>query len=282
MQFASSDDEHRPAGAGGGSPRPFGSRRPSGGETYLRDAWRGHAAQWTAWARAPMHDSYWRFHRDQFCSLLPEPRGLTLDIGAGEGRLTRHLSERGYHVVALDAAPAMALAAHDAEPTTRVVIADAAALPFADGIAELAVAFMSLHDIDDLAGAVHEVARVLRPGGHLCAAIVHPINSAGRFDGVDADARFVIDGSYLRSTHYRDEVARDGLEMTFVSAHRPLEVYTETLFDAGFLIEHIREPAVPDKAVRADRDRRWQRVPGFLHVRAVRPSSRGRQPAASW
>lgn len=53
----------------------------------LREAWESEAANWVAWARKPGHDSYWTFHRDAFLELLPAPRGLTLDIGCGEGRL---------------------------------------------------------------------------------------------------------------------------------------------------------------------------------------------------
>ena len=222
-----------------------------------------------------MHDSYWRFHRDQFLSLLPEASELTLDIGAGEGRLTRDLRRRGHRVIAADAAPALAAAAREADPTTMFVVADAAALPLADGIADLAVAFMSMHDIDDLHAAIREVARVLKPGGYLCAAIVHPLNSAGQFDGDDPDADFRIDGAYLRPSQYRDQPSRDGLSMTFVSAHRPLQDYAAALSDAGFLIQQIREPAVPERAIRSDADRRWQRLPLFLHLRAVRTPTTG-------
>ncbi|MCZ7529137.1 MAG: hypothetical protein M5U31_01605 [Acidimicrobiia bacterium] len=43
----------------------------------------------------------------------------------------------------------------------------------------------------------------------MCLAIVHPINSAGFFDGDDddRDAPFVINGSYLRATRYTDDPA---------------------------------------------------------------------------
>ena len=58
--------------------------------------------------------------------------------------------------------------------------------------------------------------------------------------------------------------------MTFVSAHRPTETYTEALSEAGFLIERLREPPVPEAAIRTERSRRWQRVPLFLHMRAVK------------
>ncbi len=32
----------------------------------LSERWERQAAQWIAWARTPGHDSFWRFHRDQF------------------------------------------------------------------------------------------------------------------------------------------------------------------------------------------------------------------------
>jgi hypothetical protein len=111
---------------------------------------------------------------------------------------------------------------------------------------------------------------VLEPGGRLCLAIVHPLNSAGAFDGPDAESPFVIDGSYLDRSHYADEIRRNGLEITFVSEHRPLQAYTEALTDAGFLIERLREPPVPEAAVTTPRNRRWQRLPLFLHMRAVK------------
>jgi hypothetical protein len=60
--------------------------------------------------------------------------------------------------------------------------------------------------------------------------------------------------------------------MTFVSAHRPLEAYTEALTNAGLLMERLREPRIPQEAVASPRNRRWVRLPLFLHVRAVKPS----------
>jgi SAM-dependent methyltransferase len=154
-----------------------------------------------------------------------------------------------------------------------VHLADAAALPFPDGAFDLVVAFMSLQDVDDLEGAVRDSARVLEPGGRLCLAVVHPINSAGSFQGEDADSPFAIQGSYLDRSYYADELRRGGIEITFVGAHRPIEAYTEALAGAGLLIEHLREPRVPEAAIERDRSRRWQRIPLFLHLRAVKPST---------
>ena len=82
-----------------------------------------------------------------------------------------------------------------------------------------------------------------------------------------ATGSFVIRDSYLDSRRYADVVERDGLQMTFTSVHRPLQAYGAALESAGLLIERIVE--VPD-----DTDPpgdRWQRIPLFLDLRAVKP-----------
>jgi len=237
----------------------------------MRSAWEESAAGVIAWFRAPGHDSYWQYHRDQFLDLLPPPGRLTLDIGCGEGRLSRDLEARGHEVVALDASPSMVAAAREADPAIETLIGDAAELPFADGYADLAVAFMSLQDIDDAAGAIREAARVLEPGGRFCLAVVHPLGSSGRFDGDEPDSPFVIRGSYLEPYRYRDTMERDGFKVTFESEHRPIQWYFAALEAAGFVVERLRETEVPEQAVTEERQRRWQRLPLFLHIRAVKP-----------
>ena len=120
--------------------------------------------------------------------------------------------------------------------------------------------------------AVAEAARLLAPGGRLCAAIPHPVNSAGAFQGHDGEAPFLIEGSYL-DTAPADWVADwGGIRMTFHSEHRPLEAYSRALEAAGLLIEAIRETRAADAVVAADPGkRRWQRIPMFLHLRALKP-----------
>jgi SAM-dependent methyltransferase len=236
----------------------------------LSERWEAEAARWIAWARAPGHDSFWRFHRDQFLQIVPPPGRRTVDIGCGEGRLTRHLKALGHNVIGVDASPSLATAARQADPAMDIRLANAAALPLDNASADLAIAFMSLQDVDDMPAAVREAARVLEPGGRLCLAIVHPINSAGRFQSEAADAPFVIGGNYLQAFDYADAIERDGLSITFHSRHRPLESYFLALEQAGLVVDALREPRVPDHAVKTGRGRRWQRLPLFLHLRARR------------
>ena len=247
-------------------------QRSAGRETALSlsDAWEREASAWTRWARAPGHDSYWRFHRDQFLALVPPPGRLTLDLGCGEGRLSRDLRTRGHRVIGIDVSPTLIAAAREADPTGDYQCADAGTLPLGDDACDLVIAFMSLQDVDDLAAVTAELGRVLAPGGCACIAIVHPLNASGKFVDEAATSPFVIRGTYLAEVEYTDFVARDGLEMTFRSRHRPLETYSRALEAAGLCIDAIREHPVPSGPDLSERSKRWQRIPLFMHLRVRR------------
>ena len=255
------------------SEKPDGIARSRRASADLRAEWERNAPGFIAWARKPNHDSYDRFHRDLFMPIVPGPGSRTLDLGCGEGRLSRDLAALGHRMVGLDASSAMVEAAVAREPSIPVCRADAARIPFADGTFDLVIAFMSLQDIDDMDGAIRESARVLEPGGRLCLAVVHPLNSAGRFESDDADGAFRIEASYLDVWYGEDTVVRDGLEVVFASAHRPLHAYVDAITESRLLIERLAEPPVPEHAIEHERSRRWQRMPLFLHMRAVKPSS---------
>jgi ubiquinone/menaquinone biosynthesis C-methylase UbiE len=82
-------------------------------------------------------------------------------------------------VIGVDLTELLARAASHHDDPVSAVVADAAALPFGDGVADLVASFMTLMDTDDFAAAVSEVGRVLRPGGRYCIAIVHPARGIG-------------------------------------------------------------------------------------------------------
>ena len=222
------------------------------------------AAEWLAWARTEGHDDYWLF-REAFFSIVPPAGVRTLEVGCGEGRVSRDLAARGHAVTAVDASPTLLRAAAAAHPEGRYLVAAADRLPFADGAFDLVVTHNVLMDVDDMPAAVMEAARVLVPGGHLCVAVTHPLADAGRWAGSAADAPFVIHGSYLAAGDLAVTVERDGLTMHFAGRTYPLEAYARALEAAGLAIECLREPPAP--AVKPDAGH-WSRIPQFLHLRA--------------
>jgi SAM-dependent methyltransferase len=234
-------------------------------------SWEWQARDWARWARTPGHDSYWVFRDPFFDAIVPAPGRLTLEVGCGEGRVARDLAQRGHMVVALDASPTLVAMAAGADPAGCYLVADAANLPFPDGAFDTVVAYNSLMDVADMPAAVQEASRVLEPGGHLCACVTHPTADAGKFQSKEPDAPFVISGSYLGRHRFGDTFERDGLEITFSGWRYSLEEYARALEDAGLVIERLREPAAPTSAL-ASRPgyERWQRLPNFLHLRAVK------------
>ena len=100
------------------------------------------------------------------------PGDRVLDLGAGSGFSSEMLARFGYEVVAVDpdhAALRNNLRRMTFDPTrieghVRVSVGIAERLPFADRSFDGAVGLNVLHHVPDLAAAISEIARVLRPG----------------------------------------------------------------------------------------------------------------------
>jgi SAM-dependent methyltransferase len=237
-----------------------------------RQHWERHSASWAAWARRPNFDAYWKYSAT-FFELVPPPGRRTLEVGCGEGRVSRDLVERGHRVVGVDASPTLIHLASDADPRSWYLQADGAVLPFASESFDLVVFYNSLMDIDDMEQSVQEAARVLQPGGALCACVTHPMADAGKFESREGNAPFTITGSYLGPRRWfsgHDE--RDGLSMDFAGWAYTLEGFFGALERAGFMIQAVREPRMDESAVRKyPSEERWQRIPNFLMWRALKP-----------
>lgn len=98
--------------------------------------------------------------------LLPENAHDVLDLGAGTGKLTTRLVERGLGVVAVDPIPEMLELLSTSLPDTTALLGTAEEIPLPDDSVDAVLVAQAWHWFDP-ERAVKEVARVLRPGGRL-------------------------------------------------------------------------------------------------------------------
>lgn len=112
--------------------------------------------------------------RDIRRKLLSQARGRTLELGAGSGLNLPHYTERVSELIVTEPSRHMLAQLREtlqddppAAGSWKLVQAGAEELPFPDRTFDTAVVTFVLCTVPDPAKALDEVARVLRPGGHL-------------------------------------------------------------------------------------------------------------------
>lgn len=255
-------------------------------DTDVRRFWEANADAWTVLARQG-YDVYRDFlNTPAFFAMLPDVRRLRgLDLGCGEGYNTRLLARRGACVTAVDISTRFLAYASGLDPAITLCAATASGLPFPARAFDFAAAFMSLMDMADLDRVVAEVYRVIKPGGFFQFSISHPcFDTPHRRNLRDAAGQtYAIEvGDYYRATSGQvDEwlfsaapaSAKAGLPKFRIPRFtRTLSVWTNTLIDAGFVLERLEEPRPSDETVRlCPVIQDAQVVSYFLHVRVRRP-----------
>jgi SAM-dependent methyltransferase len=224
--------------------------------------WARVSSEWIEWARAPNHAAFWAY-RDALIAFIGRGEGEALDVGCGEGRVSRELQACGFRVTASDPVRALVNAAREARSADEYVIASGPALPFENACFDLVV----LMDVEDVPATLREIRRVPRPSGMLVISICHPFSDRGRFANTGATSPFVAENGYFGSERFGGTEERDGHRMHFAGWSHSLEAYATALEDAGLAITSLRE-RVPQAGDAWNHMRRWTRIPLFLWLKA--------------
>lgn len=129
-----------------------------------------------------------------------------LDLGCGSGRDAAHFANR-HEVVGVDVSSGMLGEALRLHPELNLVQADGRDLPFSRGAFDAVWAMASLVHLDrrGLEEALHECARVIRPGGVLFVSL--PISEASAWRSSNGVPRWF---AYLPPDEVLSELARAG------------------------------------------------------------------------
>ncbi len=157
-----------------------------------------------------------------------------LDAGCGSGPLAAALRDSGAVVTGFDVSAAMIdLARQRLGGDADLHVADLASpLPFADAEFDDVVASLVLHYLEDWAGPLAELRRVLKPGGRLILSVNHPAAYAIVYPEAD----------YFALTRYSEDYTFDGRVTWLTFWHRPLHAMTDAFTAAGFRITTVSEP----------------------------------------
>jgi SAM-dependent methyltransferase len=218
----------------------------------------GHAAWYDEWNR-PHAERNAPIVRD----LIGPGTGRCLDLGCGGGSYLGALAATGRTVIGLDrSADQLGFARERSHP---VVLADAAALPFADQSFSAVAAIWISTDVEDFAVVLAEAARVLQPGGVLGFLGCHPCFNGPHIEWMDdggawAHPDYRQSGWHQRSPWWGPYVrARVGMR------HHPLAELLTGFIQARLLIEYTAELG--------DRP-----VPTVLAIRARKPADPDARP----
>jgi SAM-dependent methyltransferase len=186
--------------------------------------------------------------READVHLLGDVRGKrVLEVGCGSAPCSRWLARHGASVTGFDLSAGMLRHARSGAGRTGVTVplvqADVCALPFRDDAFDVAFsAFGAIPFVADSAGAMREVARVLRPGGRWVFSVTHPMRWI--FPDDPGPAGMVAVQSYFDRAPYV-EVDGDG-EPTYAEHHRTMGDRVRELVAAGFALLDVIEPEWPD------------------------------------
>lgn len=90
-----------------------------------------------------------------------------LDVGAGKGKFSKKLKEKGFDIIAVEPSVKLLEAGKKLYPDINFIQASVTSLPFPDDVFDYVLCVEVLEHIPDTEKAIKEMARVLKSGGKM-------------------------------------------------------------------------------------------------------------------
>lgn len=196
-----------------------------------------------------------------------------LDLGCGEGGYARRLAAAGAIVTAADCSEgairyASGQARREGLQIEHLLRNSNDLFDIPDASFDAVLCSMMLMDVEDLAGTLREIVRVLAPGGRVLVSMLHPCFDGNHEHGIgrqgQGETREVVVKNYFEPREW--EAPLPNGTTSVIWRHRTLSEYVKAFLAAGLTIADMHEPRATEAEAAAFRSLTMiRRIPLFLY-----------------
>ena len=227
-----------------------------------------------------------------FTKLFPKPKNKKIiDIGCGNGHLSRFFANKGGIVTGIDKSKKMVEACNKYTSPIKFLPFDITKNEFVENDFDLAIFNNSLQDIKNYKLGIKNAYKLLKPNGKLLIAVKHPcFHPANESMGWNVKTE---DGQVFRTGQGLTDLSNKKIAYTAdyfaiddylnsnehirvwygkktVSHSRTIEDYVNTIIDCGFAIKKISEPK---PIIEGEKENPYlfnllNRIPNFIFILA--------------
>ena len=212
--------------------------------------------------------------------LVAPKKGLrVLDLACGQGFFSHEVAKLGADIVGVDISNEL-IAKAKKGPGTFFVSPATNLSVLGEKKFDVAFSVLAVQNIEDISKTFKEISRLLEPKGKFIIVLNHPAFRVPKESSWGFDESSKI--QYRRIDEYLSE-SRAEIEMNpskekggekTVSFHRPLQVYSKTLANAGFAISRVEEWASHKQSEKGPRqiaeNKARKEIPLFMCLECVK------------
>jgi len=178
-----------------------------------------------------------------FNSLDDLNKKTVLDLGCGDGSLSKIFYKQNANVFAIDGSSKMidiAKANCENENVDFKVGDITESLPYKDGSFDFVICNMVLMYCDNISETIKEVSRILKPNGKFVFSIVHPCFVGEWETTIKGEISLVFRNNYNEKYSYEKKLS-DSFDKPCLYINRPIQHYIATLIKNKFSITDFIE-----------------------------------------